>query len=307
MPTQRMSQLVSESDHLNRPEHARTALALIIQRFKPHVERKVDNSYTQRSQVSLYSDEKIDVEDILSNELTAALKNISPSPEWLDIQAAMKYWKNSFDEFMRESSLMTVFEEMYSTTLSYDQQINLFVNANTLLQKYLVESYDEWQEASITEFLNSDLPFELYNMYSLSYINKIAALRQIENLFQTFRTIIHINRNNSKKLNRAFAQYKNQFSDINEQILLSSRSELVIRLFLKCISGKNTEDLFNAIPVTLNGHTKEFDSHFTAFKNNVFNLTQFLSTDLSKYGSLLDPTVFENFKNGMQGIVLNGD
>ena len=302
-----MSQLVSESDHLNRPEHARTALALIIQRFKPHVERKVDNSYAQQSKVSLYSDEKIDVEDILSNELTSALKNISPSPEWLDIPAAMKYWKNSFDEFMRESSLMTVFEEMYSTTLSYDQQINLFVNANTLLQKYLAESYAEWQDASMMEFLNSDLPFELYNMYSLSYINKIAALRQIENLFQTFRTIIHINRSNSKKLNRSFAQYKNQFSDINEQILLSSRSELVIRLFLKCISGKKTEDLFSAIPVTLNGHAKEFDSHFTAFKNNVFNLTQFLNADLSKYASLLDSTAFENFKNGMQGIVLNGD
>ena len=302
-----MSQVVSESDHLNRPAHARAALALIIQRFKPHVERQADNSYTQRSKVRLYSDEKINVEDMLSNELTAALKSISSSPEWLDIPTAIKYWKNSFDKFMKESSLMAAFEEMYSPTLSDDQQINLFVDANTLLQKYLVESYDEWQEASMMEFLNSDLPFELYNMYSLSYINKIAALRQIENLFQTFRTIIHINRSNSKKLDRAFAQYKNQFSDISEQILLSSRSELVIRLFLKCISGKKTEDLFNAIPVTMNGHAKEFDSHFTAFKNNVFNLTQFLNTDLSKYGSLLDPTVFENFKNNMQGIVLNGN
>ena len=302
-----MGHVISESSPLNKPAHARAALALIIQRFQPHVERKIDNSYTQQSEVRLYSDEKIDLGAILSNELTAALKSISSSPEWLDIPEAIKYWKNSFNKFMKESFLMAAFEEMYSPTLSDDQQISLFVDANTLLQKYLVESYNEWQEASITEFLNSDLPFELYNMYSLSYINKIAALRQIENLFQTFRTRIHINRSDNKKLKRAFVQYKNQFSDINEQILLSSRSELVIRLFLKCISGKKTEDLFNAIPVTMNGHEKEFDRHFIAFKNNVFNLTQFLNTDLSKYDSLLDPTVFENFKNNMQGIVLNGD
>ena len=298
--------LVPEGVHgYNRLDHARTALSVIVQRFEPQISKKNVNHYTSTTGFRLYSDEKLDVEKIFENEFTNAIETVSLSPDWLKVSDATTYWKTSFDGFMESSSLSNVFNEICLSELSYDQQIEMITTTTKMLQEYLIKSYEQWKKTSMIEFLNSDLPLELYNLYSFSYASKITVLKKITDLINNFRRDVYMVRSDERKISRKFSRFKDDLEEINDHIQTTYRSELVLRLFLKCISGEKTSDLFTLIPLTISNHTDEFETYLTKFRDNIYRLVQFLDDDFSKQRKLLKQPTSNNFKEDIQTIIIN--
>ncbi len=298
--------LVPEGMHgHNRLDHARTALSVIVQRLDPQISKENVNPYTSTTGIRLYSDEKLDVEKIFENEFTDAIETVSLSPDWLKVSDALAYWKNSFDGFMENTSLSNVFNEICLSKLSYDQQIEMITTTTKMLQEYLIKSYEQWTKTSMIEFLNSDLPLELYNLYSFSYVSKITVLQKITDLINNFSRDVYVVRGDERKMLRKFLHFKDRLEEINDHMQTTYRSELVLRLFLKCISGEKTSDLFTLIPLTISNHKDKFETYLTEFRDNIYRFVQFLDADFSKQRKLLKHPTSNNFKEDIQTIIVN--
>ena len=246
---------------------------------------------------------KQNMRDALSETLLDTIKNISSKPKWLD-STTTKQWKKFIDEYVGGSqSVMTAMKEIHDVySDSSNNQFELFIRACRQIQEHFNKSYYIWQESSMSEFLNSDLPFTLYTTYTMSHISKMVAVKQMEKIAKSFQSSMITTGNNYN--NHILDSYRNEIARINEQIALSIKSELVLRLFLKCLSESKIQDLFDGDnKLTMGGYVEEFNKRFADLKQSVFNLMQVLNVDPSAYTMAVggDAATIKKFQNLLSG------
>lgn len=228
---------------------------------------------------------KQNINEVLLDAFLDAIKNVSPKPKWFDPTIAVEQWRKIIDGYDDSPSVITTMKEIHNIySDSSDNETMIFMRACRQIYKHLNKSYSVWQESSMSEFLHSDLPFHLYNTYTMSYISKVAAVKQMEKIAKSFRASMITTGNN-----HICKYYQNEIAKINDQIALSVKYELAMRLFLKCISENKMQNLFNGNNGIIVGwHMKEFNKRFTKFEQSVFKLMQTLNIDQSVYTSIIE-------------------
>ena len=270
-----------------------TVIPMMMQPFKPFAYMTKETAPPTKQNMN----------DALSDALFNAIKSISPKPKWLDPTTTAKQWRKFIDEYVSDSPLVIdIMKEIHGVySNSRDGQFELFVRACRQIHEHLNKSYCTWQESSMSEFLNSDLPFRLYNTYTMSHINKIVAIKQMEKIAKSFQTSMHTAIDNCNRHMRD--HYQNEVAKINEQIALSVKSELAVRLFLKCLSESKMQDLFDGDSnITMSGHVKEFNKRFVEFEQSIANLMKTLNVNPSVYTSAIeDASGVKKFQNLLSG------
>ena len=159
------------------------------------------------------------------------------------------------------------------------------------------------------EFLESDLPLELYNLYNLSYIGKTTVIKSIMINLTKLQTRLHLVISNEGKIVTELRKFNNHHKILLEMFMSTSSSEFTLKFFLKSANAKDVEDLFRTKPLTLNTITekKRFEEYLDNFRQNLFKLTNHLDKKYLDELILLnssDSEAFDDFAKNLRHIIL---
>ena len=196
----------------------------------------------------------------------------------------------------------------YILTHDIYEQFGLMMDSLKELRSVLQTFYDQWQRKIMAEFLESDLPLELYNLYNLSYIGKTTVIKSIMISLSKLHTRLHLVRFNEGKIVAELRKFIKHHKILSEMFTSTPRSEFVLKFFLKSSNAKEVEDLFRTKPLTLNTITekKRFEEYLDNFRENLFKLTNHLDKKYHDEFVLLnssDSEAFDDFAKNLRHII----
>ncbi len=256
--------------------------------------------YQKRTVIDLTPDKQPDLEKIISNEIESVANQISFRANWFTTDAYLALWKKYFSEFLNEYVKIQEVLDTFKTNFPDDphEQFSLMIDSLSKLSLVLKTSYDEWHRKSMAEFLDSNLPLELYSLYNLSYIEKISVMRSLASDLTKLQNRLYLVRANNIKIKNELSKYERQHKNLSEILTKTSRSELTLGFYLKSNSATEMKDLFRSIPLTLESSSEEkFRIHLNIFRKNLFELTNFLDKKYLSEDIVLNSSKSESFKD----------
>ena len=304
--------LTASFQDYDKHDFAKPAVMYILQQIRPKIRQKTDSHhYLKNSVIDLTPDERPDLEKITLSEIEFVADRVSFNANWFTTQKYMELWKEYFLKFLTEHAEIQKPFETIRTNFP-DNWIDQFMLVRDLLDmvsSVVKDSYDNWHKKSMAEFCDSNLPLELYNLYNLSYIEKISVVRTFAYDLAKLQHRLYRARSNHKKITNESLLFAEQHGNISKLFAEMSRSELVLRFYLKSNNAKEMKDMFRPIPITLDDGAEEgFRIYFNDFKKNLFELTNILNKEryLSEDITLSSPKSesFRSFGEKLNQIIL---
>ena len=276
-----MKALTVGFESYDRQEFAKSATIYVLQHFQPSVEKKSTlEHYGKRTKIDLMPDEQPDLDKMISSEIEFVVDKVRFSADWFTTGAYMKLWKKYFAEFLDENTeIQELLQTLQSDPDDTNEQFGLMMGSLKGLRQVLMTSYDQWHRKMMAEFLESDIPLEMYNLHNLSYIGKASALKSFKADLSRLQTKLHLVRSNERKITAELKEFMKHHRLLSETLAKTSRSEFTLRFFLKAANAKEPEDLFRTKPLTLNPGTerKRFEEYLAEFRQSLFELTNHLN------------------------------
>ncbi|MYB29491.1 MAG: hypothetical protein F4Y18_00395 [Cenarchaeum sp. SB0663_bin_5] len=275
-----MKALTVGFESYDRQKCAESAALYVLQHFQPSLEKKTTpNHYVKKTMIDLMPDEQPDLDKIISSEIEFVVDKVRFNADWFTADDYLKLWKKYFTKFLDEN--MVIQESLQALRSNSDdtsEQFGLMMESLEQLQLMLKNSYDHWHRKLMAEFLESDLPLELYNLYNISYIGKASAIQSFVADLTRLRIKLHLVRSNERKITSELKEFERCHRGLSEMLMRVSRSESTLRFFLKTANAKELEDLFRTKPLALNSSTEEkrFKEYLGEFMQSLFKLTNHL-------------------------------
>ena len=275
-----MKALTVGFENYDRQEFAKSATIYVLQHFQPSLEKKTTSKhYVKRTMIDLLPDEQPDLDKMISSEVEFVVDKVRFNADWFTTGAYLNLWKEYFTEFLDENTeIQELLQALRSDPDDTNEQFGLMMDSLARLRLVLKTSYGQWHRKIMAEFLESDLPLELYNLYSLSYIGKMSAIKSLTTGLAKLQTRLHLVRSNERKIAAELREFEKHHKKFSETLTRTSRSEFTLRFFLKAANAKELEDLFRTKPLTLNTSTekKRFEEYLGKFRQSLFELTNHL-------------------------------
>lgn len=275
-----MKALTVGFESYDRQECAKSAAIYVLQHFQPSLEKKTTpKHYVKKTIIDLMPDEQPDLDKIISSEIEFVVDKVRFNADWFTTDAYLKLWKRYFTEFLDENTtIQESLQALRSNSDDTSEQFGLMMNSLEELLLTLKDSYNQWHRKIMAEFLESDLPLELYNLYNISYIGKASAIKSLVADLARLQTKLHLVRSNERKITSELNEFEKCHRRLSETLTRASRSESTLRFFLKTANAKELEDLFRTKPLTLNNSTerKRFKEYLGEFMQSLFELTNYL-------------------------------
>ena len=305
-----MKALTVGFESYDRQEFAKPAAIYVLQHFKPRLERRpTTEHYVKKTTIDLMPDEQPDLDKIISSEIEFVVDKVRFNADWFTTGAYLKLWKMYFTEFLDENTIIQEsLQSLRSDSDDTSEQFGLMLNSLAELQLMLKDSYDQWHRKMMAEFLESDLPLEMYNLYNISYIGKTSAIQSLVADLTKLQTKLYLVRSDERKIASELKEFGKFHRGLSETLTRASRSESTLRFFLKTANAKELEDLFRTKPLTLNSSTerKKFEEYLGEFRQNLFELINRLDKrHLNKYIVLnsSDSESFDDFDKKLRQLV----
>lgn len=307
-----MNNLTSGLKTYEKYDYAKSSIMYILEHFKPHMTMtKEGPMYLRKPYIDFSPDTKPDIEKMITSEILFVIDKIGFLPNWFNTTEYMQKWKKYFYDFLNEhNDLKKLIDKLESgVTLTPDDEYDIIINSFKKLNEAFRNSYEVWHEKSVAEFLDSNLPFELYGLYNLSNLYRIATLDMIVKNITDFSFHMHLSRGNSKKMDAMSNSFDKKMRIISNQLTSLTRSELIVRMFLKLKNSKTIDDLFTLIPLKLAKEDEaKFNDYLDSFRNSVQQYTGVVEeVHLNKSMELLEnkEKIFLDFKNDIREILVN--
>ena len=243
--------------------------------------------------IDLMPDEQPDLDKIISSEIEFVVNKVSFNANWFTTDDYLKLWKEYFTKFLNENTVIQKsLQDLRSNLDDTSEQFRLIIESLAKLQLMLQTSYDQWHRKIMAEFLESDLPLELYNLYNISYIGKASAIKSFVADLTRLQIKLHLVRSNERKITSELKEFEKCHRGLSETLTRASRSESTLRFFLKTANAKELEDLFRTKPLALNSSTekKRFKEYFGEFMQSLFELTNHLDKIHPDEDIMLNPS-----------------
>ena len=307
-----MNNLTSGLKTYEKYDYAKSSIMYILEHFKPHMTMtKEGPMYLRKPYIDFSPDTKPDIEKMITSEILFVIDKIGFLPNWFNTTEYMQKWKKYFYDFLNEhNDLKKLIDKLESgVTLTPDDEYDIIINSFKKLNEAFRNSYEVWHEKSVAEFLDSNLPFELYGLYNLSNLYRIDTLDMIVKNITEFSFHMHLSRGNSKKMDAMSNSFDKKMRIISNQLTSLTRSELIVRMFLKLKNSKTIDDLFTLIPLKLAKEDEaKFNDYLDSFRNSVQQYTGVVEeVHLNKSMELLEnkEKIFLDFKNDIREILVN--
>ena len=255
-------------------------------------------------------DEQPDLDKIIRSEIEFVVDKVRFNADWFTADAYLKLSKRYFTEFLDENKVIQEsFEALQSNLDDTSEQFSLMINTLKELLSMLRNSYDQWHRKIMAEFLESDLPLEMYNLYNISYIAKISAVNAFVADLTKLQTKMYLVRSDERKMTFESKEFEKRHMRLSEMLMRASRSESALRFFLKAVNAEELADLFGIKPLTLNSDTERrvFKEYLDEFTQNLFELTNHLGKTRFDKDMMLnssDSESFDDFDKRLRQIVL---
>lgn len=264
----------------DRQEFAKPVVMCVLQHFQPSLEKKTtSNRYVKKTTINLMPDEQPDLDKIISGEIEFVVDKVGFNAGWFTADAYLKIWNKYFTEFLDENTVIQEsLQAIRSNSDGASEQFRLVINSLEELRLVLRASYDQWHKKIMAEFLESDLPLEMYTLYNISYIGKISAIKSLVADLTGLQTKLRLVRSTESGTRSALNAFEKSRRELSEMLTKAFRSESTLRFFLKTANAKELEDLFKAKPLALNSSTekKSFEEYLGEFRQSLFDLTNHL-------------------------------
>lgn len=274
--------LTANFQDYDKHDFAKPAVLYMLQYFQPSLKQKTasEHHYLKNTLIDLAPDEQPDLRKIVSSEIEYAASQVSFKSDWFTITEYMKLWEEYFSRFLNEHAQIQEPLQTIMTDFPDDwrEQLMLVRESLDMLTSILRDSYGPWHRKSMAEFCDSNLPLELYTLYNLSYIEKISVMRSFADDLAKLQNRIYLVRSNNIKIKNTLSEFEKQYKETSKMLTSVSRSELVLRFYLKSKNAKEMKDLFRPIPLTIDGDAEErFRIYLGMFKTKLFELTSFIN------------------------------
>ena len=296
----------------DRQEYAKSATLYVLQHFQPSLGKKTTpKHYVKKTIIDLMPDEQPDLDKIISSEIGFVVDKVRFKADWFTTDDYLKLWKKYFTEFLNENTMIQEsLQALQSNSDDTSEQFGLMMDSLRELRRMLRDSYDQWHRKIMAEFLESDLPLELYNLYNISYIGKASAIKSFVADLTRLQTKLHLVRSNERKIMSELREFEKCHRRLSETLAKASRSESTLRFFLKSVNAKELEDLFRTKPLVLNSSAEEkrFKKYLGEFTQSLFELTDqldkiHLNEDIMLNSS--DSVSFGDFDKELRQAVFN--
>ena len=275
-----MKALTVGFESYDRQECAKSATMYVLQHFQPSLEKKTTpKHYVKKTMIDLMPDEQPDLDKIISSEIEFIVDKVRFNADWFTTDDYLKLWKRYFTEFLDENTaIQESLQALRSNSDDTSGQFGLMMDSLKALRLMLRDSYDQWHRKIMAEFLESDLPLELYNLYNISYIGKVSAIKSLAADLARLQTKLHLVRSNERKITSELKKFEKCHRRLSVTLTRASRSESTLRFFLKTANARELEDLFRTKPLALNNSTerKRFEEYLGEFTQSLFELTDHL-------------------------------
>ncbi|MBI1658567.1 MAG: hypothetical protein IS632_07335 [Thaumarchaeota archaeon] len=307
-----MKALTVGFESYDRQEYAKSATLYVLQHFQPSLGKKTTpKHYVKKTIIDLMPDEQPDLDKIISSEIGFVVDKVRFKADWFTTDDYLKLWKKYFTEFLNENTMIQEsLQALQSNSDDTSEQFGLMMDSLRELRRMLRDSYDQWHRKIMAEFLESDLPLELYNLYNISYIGKASAIKSFVADLTRLQTKLHLVRSNERKIMSELREFEKCHRRLSETLAKASRSESTLRFFLKSVNAKELEDLFRTKPLVLNSSAEEkrFKKYLGEFTQSLFELTNqldkiHLNEDIMLNSS--DSVSFGDFDKELRQAVFN--
>ena len=292
-------------------EFAKPAVIYVLQHFQPSLEKKADpEHYVKKTMIDLMPDEQPDLDKIIHSEIEFVVDKVRFNADWFTTDAYLELWKRYFTEFLGENKVIQEsFEALRSNLDDTSEQFGLMINTLKELRSILRNSYDHWHRKIMAEFLESELPLEMYNLYNISYIGKISAINSFVADLTKLQTKMYLVRSDEREIMFELKEFEKCHRRLSEMLARASRSESALRFFLKTANAKELADLFKTQPLVLNSdiERRRFKEYLDEFTQNLFELTNHLGKirfDKDMMLNSSDSESFDDFDKKLRQTVL---
>ena len=224
-------------------------------------------------------DKQPDLDKIVYGEIEWVVDKVHFDADWFTTNSYLNLWKKHFTEFLDENTeILELRKALRSDPDDTSRQFSLMIDSLKKLRRMLRTSYDQWHRKIMAEFLESDLPLELYNLYNISYIAKTSAINSLVADLTRLQRRLYLVRSNEKKIKAELKKFERHSRRLSEALMRASRSESTMRFFLRASNAKELEDLFRTKPLTLNSDTARtrFEEYLGEFRQSLFEMTRSL-------------------------------
>lgn len=286
-------------ENYDRQEFAKPVAIYVLQHFPPVLEKKTTpKHYVKKTTIDLMPDEQPDLDKIISGEIEFVVDKVCFNADWFTADAYLKLWKRYFTEFLDEN---TVIRELLQTLRSDPddtrEQFGLMMDSLAELRLMLRDSYGQWHRKIMAEFVESDLPLELYNLYNISYIGKTSAIKSLVADLARLQRNLYLVRSNERKITSELKEFEKCHRNLSETLIRASRSESTLMFFLRMANAKELEDLFRTKPLALNSsiERKRFEEYLGEFRHSLFEMINHLDKRHLNEDIMLNSSDSESF------------
>ncbi len=229
--------------------------------------------------------ESFSLKEVTIKQQEELLKEIE-MPTWFNKKEYLDNVWNGYQEYLAEHA------KLKNNIDKLLKQKEVYTKSNLgLVRDILDELYDnisdtsqEWYTKDMAEFLESDLPYELYDMYNQSFVCRLNLLDTIRSKWTALQTNLYLHRSDDMRFTRDVNRFKSTMKSIVQSRLNLSNSESLIRLYVKINNASNMNELSTIIPLTIKKSDKEkFSKYFSIFEKDLKTfqdiLSQILPTD----------------------------
>lgn len=242
------------------------------------------------------------LDDVACDSIRDAIDQIHSKPAWFTMDDYLKSWKNNFEKFLSNNN----YKKLLDPRGFRYKWVEDAADTLSLLVKTMDNEYENWHRTSMKEFFESNLPMELYNLYTISYIQRMYAMQYFENGLRAIQRRFFIHRGNNQKMKKVLYEFVEQHKEIQQALLKTLHSEFALVFHLKLSNAKNTNDLFKNLPI-ISKNNDEFIKYMNKFKQNLSELTALMNKNRTDTIILSSPRLnaFKNFGEELRRIIVD--
>ena len=293
-----MKVLTTNFPSYDKHEYAKSAVLYVLSHFKPNLNKKsMGKHYLKKTTIDLFPDEQPDLFKIIYSDIDYVTNKVGFDDDWFSIDNYLALWKKNFTKFLNEhTEVQESLDSFISNSNDIYEQFEMIIDSLSKLSSIMKISYDEWHQKSMAEFLDSDLPLELYNLYNISYIEKISAIRSLVGDLMRLRNMLHLVRSDERKIKNLLAKFEKNTNTLSKSLTELSRSELILKFYLCSKNAKNLDDFFKAIPLKLDKNSEvQFRLYFNSFRSALFTFTKSVDRKYLDENIVLNSSKSESF------------
>ncbi len=294
--------------------HTRSVVDFLSSYLKPHVTKRKSKERGHRgygSVMDISSDHAIDFKGTMHKQILFITSETGNLPKWFDTNSYFeKCWANYIKYLEKNKEVKKYITKLLRRDITEaEQKLDTIYLALAAIEESMIKAYPNLHKNAMIEFLDSDLPFEVFNLFNLSYLNAVNVVGLMRKKVDKFQASYHMLRGNVKKLNMAANEYERVIQPLLLKFQIALEMESLFKFYIKVNNANKLEDMFELIPLTTTRleHTKFIES-FSHYKELTYGFAEFLYEKYNVRNSMISDvgsTPFLEFRNGMNEILVN--